>query len=258
MKSPFPGMDPYLEARWSNVHVLMIGAITAAMNQSLPTGLQARPEEEIRIESLAGERLQSYRGDVTVLDRGSADDTVKSHGGIAVAEPIEIPYAHAPLTLRNVRIVDTRQADRVVTVIEVLSPWNKLPGRLNQKYKRKLRSLENAETNWVEIDLLRGSRGSMLVRWRDVPRRADYLVLTYRAVDEKLMAYPIGLRERLPLVEIPLRQGDTDAVLDLQTVLDRVYVDGGFGLTDYSKPPKPPVSSADFQWAAGLIADRKM
>ncbi len=35
MKSPFPGMDPYLEPYWSSFHALMMGALTAALNQSL-------------------------------------------------------------------------------------------------------------------------------------------------------------------------------------------------------------------------------
>ena len=38
-RSPFPGMDPYLEARWSDVHVKLIGfmgeAIDASRNQYL-------------------------------------------------------------------------------------------------------------------------------------------------------------------------------------------------------------------------------
>jgi hypothetical protein len=73
-------MDPYLEARWSNVHVLMMGAITAALNQRLPADLEARPEEAVVVD--------------TVIKR-------------------------------NVQIIDTHCGGRVVTVIEVLRPWNK-------------------------------------------------------------------------------------------------------------------------------------
>ncbi len=51
-----------------------------------------------------------------------------------VTQPLRIPYRHAPILLRNIQIDDTRNADRVVTVIEVLSPWNKLAGKLNRKY----------------------------------------------------------------------------------------------------------------------------
>lgn len=201
MPSHFPGMNPYLEARWSNIHVLMMGAITAALNRSLPPGLNARPEEEVRIESLAGERLQSYRGHVAVIDtgpRGRIGEPV-TDATTAVAEPIRIKYHRGPIVLRNVQIVDSRDHDRIVTVIEVLSPWNKLPGRLNRDYRKKLRRYEEGEANWVEIDLLRSSRNRLPVTWDDLPvgRRAEYLVLTYRAATQEVLAYPISLRQAL-------------------------------------------------------------
>jgi len=162
MKSPFPGMDPYLESRWSNVHVLMMSAIAALLKHSLPAGLEARPEEEVRIEALAGERLHRYRPAIAVIEtRRGTNSATESAGGTAVAEPIRIAFHRGPIVLRNVQIVDTRDHDRVVTILEVLSPWNKLPGQLNKDYVAKLETFELAGANWVEIDLLRGSRAHM-------------------------------------------------------------------------------------------------
>ena len=40
--SPFPGMDPYLESRWSDVHVKLIGFIGEALQPLLPPALRAR------------------------------------------------------------------------------------------------------------------------------------------------------------------------------------------------------------------------
>jgi hypothetical protein len=70
-KSPFPGMDPYLEARWSNAHVFMMAAISAQLNATLPEGLEARPEEEVRVETIAGERLRGYRPDIALIETRS-------------------------------------------------------------------------------------------------------------------------------------------------------------------------------------------
>ena len=253
MKSPFPGMDPYLEARWGNVHVLMMGAITAALNRSLPPGLEARPEEEVRVETVVGERLQAYRADVAVVEHDLKGSTATS--STSVAEPLRIPYRHAPIILRNVQIVDTRNAERVVTVIEVLSPWNKLAGKLNRQYVRKLHDFEAANTNWVEIDLLRSSRDRLPVTWGDLPadKQADYLVVTYRADEEGVSVYPISLRDPLPPIQIPLRDADENVALNLQAVLDRVYAEGPFGSIDYSKPPMPPLSGDTAKWATGLV-----
>src|SRR4051812_46219108 len=122
MKSPFPGMDPYLESRWSSVHVLMMAAIAAELKRSLPAGLQARPEEDVRVETIAGERLSAYRGDVAVVESGrEVRPGITAASGPAIIEPIRIAYHHGPLILRNVQIVDTRNENRIVTVIEVLS-----------------------------------------------------------------------------------------------------------------------------------------
>jgi len=152
--------------------------------------------------------------------------------------------------------VDITKGNQIVTVIEVLSPWNKRAGKLNRKYVRMLRDFEASGTNWVEIDLLRGSRNRLTVSWKDMPAqdRADYLATTYRADDESVSAYPISIRQPLPTMLIPLRDTDGDFALNLQEALDRVYLEGRFSSADYSKPPVPPLREQEAEWAAELIA----
>jgi len=257
-KSPFPGMNPYLESRWSNVHVLMVSAIAALLKPALPAGLEARPEEEVRIETIAGERMRGFRPDIAVVDSGrfEAAAAARSAGAVGVMEPIQIRFHRGPVVLRNIEVVDTRDNDRVVTVIEVLSPWNKLPGQLNRDYVAKLKSIEDGGTSWVEIDLLRGSRSHLIVTWSDLKKeeRSNYLAVTLDANSFKLLAYPISIRQQLPAIHVPLRETDAPATLDLQAVLERVYNDGPFDSIDYSVPPEPQLSPADAEWAAGLIA----
>ncbi len=50
MKSPFPGMDPYLEPYWSDVHVTLIAAIKRNLQPMMPDGLVARAEEQVMPE----------------------------------------------------------------------------------------------------------------------------------------------------------------------------------------------------------------
>ena len=45
MDSPFPGMDPYLEQHWRDVHHNLITFIQGALNSQLPEGLIVRVEE---------------------------------------------------------------------------------------------------------------------------------------------------------------------------------------------------------------------
>lgn len=49
MPSPFPGMDPYLEAqgRWPGFHTLLIGDCTALLNRNLPQAYVAQADERI-------------------------------------------------------------------------------------------------------------------------------------------------------------------------------------------------------------------
>ncbi|HZK82825.1 MAG TPA: DUF4058 family protein [Humisphaera sp.] len=50
-RSPFPGMDPYLEQRWSDVHVKLIGFVGEAIQPLLPRALRARAEERILLDA---------------------------------------------------------------------------------------------------------------------------------------------------------------------------------------------------------------
>ncbi len=259
MPSPFPGMDPYLEDRWSSVHVLMMAALATGLKRSLPPGLQARPEEAVRIQSVGGDRLRDYRPDVALVEVPVTPSAGRSAVVPSVtARPIELAVRREPIVTRNVVIVDLRNADRVVTVIEVLSPRNKRAGPLNDDYRDKLGGYETAGANWVELDLLRSSRRHLAVTWDDLPaaERRDYLAVVFRATTARVSAYPIGLRERLPTIAVPLRPGEADVSLDLQAVIHRVYDEGPFDDLDYARPADPPLSDADAQWAAGLLPPR--
>jgi hypothetical protein len=260
MPSPFSGMDPYVEPRWSNVHVLMMGALAAGLKRVLPPGLQARPEESVRIQSLAGDRLRDYRPDVALVDVAVITTPPARPAAVAgvTARPIELAVHREPIVTRNIEIVDLQAADRVVTVIEVLSPRNTRSGPLNDDYRDKLGDYEAAGANWVELDLLRSSRRHLAVTWDDLPpgERRDYLAVVFRAATARLSAYPFGVRDLLPTIAIPLRRGDADVPLDLQAAFDRVYDEGPFDDIDYHRPPVPPLSDADAAWAAERLAAR--
>ncbi len=52
MPSPFPGMDPYVELQWPDVHLSLIAEGRRALNRSLPTGLVARSETRVVVEPI--------------------------------------------------------------------------------------------------------------------------------------------------------------------------------------------------------------
>ena len=56
-------------------------------------------------------------------------------------------------------VLRDRGKNELVTVIEVLSPTNKLPGSDgNKEYTQKRERLLNSHVNFIEIDLLRGGQ----------------------------------------------------------------------------------------------------
>ena len=64
------------------------------------------------------------------------------------------------------------------------------------------------------------------------------------------------LRQSLPGISIPLRAGEPEVSLNLQMLIDQVYVDGGHDDIDYSRPLKPRLSAEDQAWAAERIGER--
>ncbi len=246
-------MDPYLEMRWRTFHGAMIFAMLSGLNHNLQPELEARVEDSVRVADLSGEEIRGYVPDVMVVDVGTGGATATGvAGGMAVAEPIRLAHVRGPISNRTVQIVDAHDDSHVITSIELLSPWNKLGGRLNRDDRAKIQDYEQASTNWVELDLLRSSRANLPVRWRAVPRgrRSTYLAVIYRAFADERYAVPMSIRQRLPAIGVPLREGEPDVPLDLQTALDRAYDDGAFRSLDYTRPPDPPLSAADAVWAA--------
>lgn len=182
-----------------------------------------------------------------------------STGGLAIAPAVET------VTLMDeewhevfieIRDVDTRS---IVTVIEVVSPSNTMPGSASRKsYLEKRQDVMRSTIHWVEIDLLRGK--PILERHvyeRLVPH--DYCVhVSPVGQRPKGRIWTIRLDDRLPVVGIPLRTPDADAPLDLQAVLATAYDLAGYDLTvDYAKEPIPPLTKAQALWAKKLLPKRR-
>jgi hypothetical protein len=257
MKSPFPGMDPYLEASWSNVHVNLLVAIQAALQPVLPRGLRARAEEQVMLESPEGEPLARYRPDVAVVERSNRHSQGTSASAtIPVPAPFVVRFYDDPQVERHLQIIDTANGNRVITVIEVLSPWNKAPGRLNEEYRRKLKGYAEAGVNLVEIDLLRSPRGRLAVDASDLPLhlRTPYFVAVRTALEPgQWDVYSIPLRAPIPPVKVPLRASDAPVVLQIQPLIEQVYESGGYDDIDYTKPLDPPLAPDDEAWADDLL-----
>ena len=210
------------------------------------------------LESAEGDRLGRFEGDAVVVEGKPRPGAPRPEGTRAsgVVEPILVEKIRPLRVERWVEILDTTSGNRVVTAIEVLSPWNKRSGTLNRRYRRKVGRYLDAGVNVVELDLLRSRRVRLEVTEADLPpdRRSAYYACVHRAADpDRWEVYPLPLRRPLPPVPVPLRPGDADVMLELQPILSRIYEEGAHDDIDYRQPPTPRLTPDDANWADALL-----
>src|SRR5688572_19198217 len=119
--NPFPGMNPYLEHRWGDVHTRLVSYAADQLQDRLPPELRARMQERVFIESFdANGGGRGFYPDVHVYERPgtpapSVPDGAGSTGagGLAVAAPLVIRIASAEVTESYVEIIDSRSGGRV-------------------------------------------------------------------------------------------------------------------------------------------------
>lgn len=258
--NPFPGMNPYLQADWSDVHTVLISDIRTALSDELPPDLMARAEEFVTV---AG-GPQEYRADVTVVEpwRQGFPPVWTPEGspsaGLTVTEPI-IVLAEGD-TERWIEIRDARGT--LITVIEVLSPANKRDTGW-QAYRQKQADFLAAGVNLVEIDFIRGGQHVCAVGLESFthPQGSFHLVCVSRRQPglQRREVYPCAFRESLPTIRVPLRATDPDVPLALQPLVDQCYRSGRYWLADYRRPLDPPLPPDEAAWveervrAAGLV-----
>jgi hypothetical protein len=255
MRGPFPGMDPYLEAPdvWPALHSTLVTCITADLQPQLVPRYLARPGVRVTLGPLDEPRIP----DVTMRER---DDLPRAASRTAVAvrpspvqaavpEIIQVPELITPHRFVTIRDAKSRE---VITVIEILSPWNKR-GKGLREYQDKQDEYLLSEVNLVEIDLLRGGQHTIAVPKERMPP-FQYCTCVHRAESKSFEVIRFGVRDALPNVGLPLRYDDPDVILHLGEVFSRCYEEGAYDLdTDYSRQPEPPLSLDDAAWAQEQI-----
>ncbi|HEY9800269.1 MAG TPA: DUF4058 family protein [Leptolyngbyaceae cyanobacterium] len=255
MPSPFPGMNPYLEnpELWAEVQSWLIIAIADNIAPQL------RPKYRVAVEKRVYKMTDENSVLVGIPDvtiGRSLTNTQPNALNIAVASPpakpvtVDIPI---PEEVREgyleVREVGTGE---VITAIEVLSPKNKRPGEGRKAYESKRQQVLGSLTHLVEIDLLRAGE-PMPILGKQI--QSDYRILVSRSgLRPKAELYPFQLVETIPAFSLPLRRGDTEPIVDLQTLIHGVYERAGFDLAiDYTREPIPPLGESDTIWAKDLL-----
>jgi hypothetical protein len=254
-------MDPYLEQFWGDVHHRLITYSCDAIQKQLPGDLRARMDERVFVEPAEGQG-RNIIPDVRVVERGRPHELdLETSNGIAVAEPLVVHLEQdEPIRQGYIEIIDIKSGRRVVTVIEVLSPSNKVPGPGRELYLKKQDELRAGRVSLVEIDLVRTGTRVLSCPLDRIPEghRTPYAACVRRGWKPfEVEFYRIPLRERLPAIRIPLRRDDRDVALDLQALLVRCYEEGRYGDDiDYREEPEPLLGLDDARWAEALLREQ--
>ena len=263
--NPFPGMNPYLEARglWPNVHTSVIVGLRNFLAPRLRPEYSVGIEERVQISAEPWENVGGEVGiripDAVVLAGVSASGAQSVGGARRFPMPERSKDAVAvrlPATeLFKQRYLEVRRADnrQVVAVIELLLPGNK-DGYGRREYLAKRAAVLSSPAHLVEIDLLRGGQRMPVV---GAAPDACYriLVANARRADPVADLYPFGIRQAVPDFVLPLAQADEGIAVNLNGVVRQVYADGSYDLdVDYGQdPPEPPLSEDDRRWVDGVL-----
>ena len=269
MKSPFPGMDPYIEQHglFEDFHDRLIREIDVALSQRVPEKYVVRLAQRpyVVIEEPAGKEPHVFKPDMGIH---MAKENGSSNGGAAASTALAEPVIEGEaISMRAfiateyregfVEIYITEPERVLVTCIEVLSRANK---RRNTEgwdiYLRKRKGLLLGAANLVEIDLLRGGeRFPMLDPW---PASPYTLLVSRRMRSPNCEVWPAHFRRRLPPIPVPLAMPDPDLQLELQPLIDAVYARARYSRDiDYTRPLTPPLTDDDSAWLAEQLRQSK-
>lgn len=174
MAGPFPGMDPYLEepSEWPDLHSRLITTISDTLAAAVAPAYIVRIEQRVYTTSVE-----------LVFDLEMHDLYIEIHDA---------------------------QSSEVVTTIEIISPFNKVPGSIGrEQFLRKRRAVMSSPAHWIEIDLLRAGE-----RPPEVTGQSGYYALLNRGGSiGPFEVWYANLRDALPTIAVPLRPPHADVPL---------------------------------------------
>jgi hypothetical protein len=249
MQCPFPGMDPYIErpAIWGDFHDRLITTLCAALQPLLRPRYAALMQDRLYVV----ESKRPVRPDVSVVDVAADGGNAGTATLVELDQPVVFELVEEDIREPYIEIIEPAAGNRLITAIEVLSPDNKHRGPGRIKYLDKRRELRAAHANIVEIDLLRTGKPTFRIPEEMASEPAWRYMVAVSRWPRRQELYPIALAARLPRIAIPLKPGDRDVPLDLQTAFTRCWQDGAYPeLLQYDGPPPGKMNDNELAWCA--------
>jgi hypothetical protein len=259
MPYPFPGMNPWLErpGLWPDVHDnLILGLQRTLAPLVSPRYYIAVKQRTVFAVVPAEPKL--ILPDVSVVERDRpfqvANSGVASMEASVLAEPIIVDVPVRETIPEDYLEIVEAATEEVVTVIELLSLSNKMPGKDRRAYEYKRERIFRTLTHLVEIDLLRDGDPMPFTFLQTNGYMSHYRILVKRSEYRHAYLYPFGVRDPIPVFPLPLQPGDTEPPIRLGELLKALYDQVRYDLrVDYSQPPTPPLSEADTMLVAEIL-----
>jgi hypothetical protein len=251
--SPFPGMNPFLENPefWHDFHQSFVIYLRNAIGAVLSDAYFAKLEDQIYVHEVPTEtRTLIGRADVSISLRD--ENRPLPAGNVAVVDPpplqLELLSTVSDVERESFIEIRDRNSQRLVTVIEVLSPANKNPGKDREQYLYKRTTLLESQVHLVEIDLLR--RGPRMPV-KQLPA-CDYCLLVCQFEERPIArVWPFQVTDSFPPLNVPLHHDDPPVKINLGEVFQRVFVDSNYAKVIY-KDLDPPLNAELAAWANAL------
>jgi hypothetical protein len=258
MPSPFPGMDPFIEGqKWRDFHSALLLALRKVLVVQLRPRYVVDVEEYVYVaeDVESGTKLLGPDIRISASSEKWASTAAHVEGGLLL-EPI-VRQTPVPEKYEQVYLeIRTREGAEVLTVIELLSPWNKAAGVGRTEYLNKRHNVFASPASLVEIDLLRGGR--RLPTTVPLPEADFFAFVTRRLQFPNVDVFAWSLRDRLPPIPIPLAEDDSDTILQLQDAFDVAYDDAGYDYSlNYRATTSPALAADERAWVEELLVRHK-
>jgi hypothetical protein len=248
---PFPGMDPYLEhpTLWPGVHNGLIATLQLALAPQLRPRYYIALEERVYVTE-PDQSVLVGRPDLAVIGHQEPESTVQPAPSLPPVLTVRVPMPdEVRETYLEVRETGT---DYVLTVLEVLSPTNKRPGRGRRIYEDKRLDILATKTHLVEIDLIRTGEPMPIIGNGNT---SSYHILVSRGDHRpNAILYAFDIRHPIPTFPLPLKPDDHEPIVDIGELLHNLYDQASYDLRlDYTDAPEPSLPPADATWADQLL-----
>jgi len=257
MPIPFPGMNPYLEHPdlWPTLHQRFIAALSENLKYRLPSNYrvllqehryQVSGEDSLVVGSPGLDWSQSTRTlRSQPLPTTSVSLSQSTHLKACRIDRQPIPVlVPVPQKIHETYLKIVDEDENVITVIEMLSPKKKRPGRGRDLYERQREAIFGSDIHFVEIDLLRGWEPSAIY---GPDEAGDYRILISRSEQRpRAQLFTWNVMEPIPAITVPLKGAD-ELLVGLKPALDKAC-DRTDLLVNYQQQPLPPLRFEESLW----------